>query len=116
MTDAGTEVTSTDALNDNNRHFAVMVYDWWKIYWYIDGSIDSNMNGVTKSNYFSLTNRKMCIGNGQWGGECLDWMVDEVWLWTRALSSSEVSSLYNWWAWLAYPFTTSTFIPKIIQF
>jgi len=27
MTDAGTEVTSTDALNDNNRHFAVMVYD-----------------------------------------------------------------------------------------
>lgn len=43
------------------------------------------------------------------------WLEDEIWIWTRALSSTEISELYNSWAWLTYPFT-SAFIPKITFF
>lgn len=34
-----------------------------------------------------------------------DWILDEVWLWDRVLSSTEISTIYNWWNWLQYPFT-----------
>ena len=34
--------------------------------------------------------------------------IDEIWIWNRALTSSEVSELYNNWDGLQYPFTTPT--------
>lgn len=45
-----------------------------------------------------------------------DWLIDEIWLWSRALTSTEITALYNSGNWLTYPFTWWTFIPKIIQF
>lgn len=38
--------------------------------------------------------------------------IDEVGVWSRALSSTEITELYNSWDWLQYPFT-STAIQKI---
>lgn len=55
-----------------------------------------------------------------WVNNTTNWVdgkIDEVWIWDRELSASEISQLYNSWNWLAYPFTTtSTFIPKITIF
>lgn len=45
------------------------------------------------------------------------WLFDEIWIRDRVLTSAEISSLYNWWSWLAYPFTTAAaFVPKITIF
>jgi hypothetical protein len=30
--------------------------------------------------------------------------IDEVWIWNRAITATEVSTLYNGWTWLSYPF------------
>ena len=43
-------------------------------------------------------------------------LEDEIGIWSRELSSWEISQLYNAGAWLQYPFITSTFIPRIIIF
>lgn len=32
--------------------------------------------------------------------------IDELWIWTRALTGTEITQLYNWWAWLQYPFSS----------
>lgn len=41
-------------------------------------------------------------------------IIDEFWFWDRAITSGEITELYNWWAWLAYPFSAlATFIPRI---
>lgn len=37
-------------------------------------------------------------------------LIDELWLWSRAISGSEISQLYNSWNWLTYPFTNSNFL------
>jgi len=33
--------------------------------------------------------------------------IDEVWIWSRALSAAEVTQLYNGGAWLTYPFVST---------
>lgn len=33
-------------------------------------------------------------------------ILDEVWMWNRAITSSEVIQLYNSWNWFSYPFGT----------
>lgn len=48
------------------------------------------------------------------GGLEFDGLIDEMGYWSKALSSAEVSELYNAGAGFAYPFTTpSTFIPRV---
>lgn len=39
------------------------------------------------------------------GWKWFNWQADEIWVWTRELSSTEWTTLYNWWSWLQYPFT-----------
>lgn len=34
--------------------------------------------------------------------------IDELWIWSDAKSWSEITQLYNGWAWLTYPFTQSS--------
>lgn len=36
----------------------------------------------------------------------INWNIDELWIWTRALTGSEITQLYNSWAWLSYPFSS----------
>lgn len=36
-----------------------------------------------------------------------NWIIDEIWLWDRVISWSEISQLYNGWSWLSYPFTST---------
>jgi len=36
----------------------------------------------------------------------LNWRLDEVGIWSRALTAWEVTQLYNWWSGLAYPLSS----------
>lgn len=42
------------------------------------------------------------------GASCFDGLLDEVGIWSRALSSTEVADLYNSGSGLAYPFSTTS--------
>lgn len=42
-----------------------------------------------------------------WGWYYTNWVIDEYWCWSRALTQTEVTALYNSWAWLSYNNFTS---------
>lgn len=78
----------------------VFVYDWTKFLSYINW-VYQTWKDWTYSINTTWTTRQIWCGTftGAKG------IYDEVWIWGRALSAGEVTQLYNWWAWFAYPFT-----------
>lgn len=78
---------------------------------YLNGSsVPSSVGfgtGITTS-IFNSTAPFRISGDGVDPGWKLNGRVDEVGVWSRALSASEISQLYNGGAGLAYPFTTAT--------
>ena len=78
------------------------------------------VNGVSEAtdNTFPVTpvsaTPNFFLGKATSGGNFLDAMEDEVGVWSRALSSAEVTELYNGGAGLQYPFSTTTFTPQMI--
>lgn len=106
--------STTDFVDQNGYgtgtwiHICV-TYDGTNVKGYINGT-DHTVSG-TRS-FVGLGSHPLTIGfyyNG-WGSttRSLNGKIDEVGTWTRALSSSEVSELYNSGSGLAYPFTGDT--------
>jgi hypothetical protein len=69
-------------------------------YLYINGALASS--DADTRNYTATT---AYIGNNADGGLAFSGSIDEVGIWTRALSDNEVLALYNSGAGLTYPFT-----------
>lgn len=71
---------------------------------YIDGSLAGQYNvsitGTTPTN--------MYFGTAYFGANYLNGKLDEIGFWTRALSSTEVTALYNSGSGLQYPFITTS--------
>ena len=42
--------------------------------------------------------------------------LDECWVWNKALTTDEIAELYNSWAWLQYPFTSTVNTTNFFQF
>lgn len=81
---------------------------------YVDGSsIGSNNSGTYTSQ--ASTAAPLRIGAASGGGSAVDGLIDEVGLWSRVLSSSEVTSLYNSGTPLAYPFSTGVTVPVFMN-
>lgn len=77
---------------------------------YINGSSSgSPANTSTSPN----TSRTPFIGKVDNNTAWMNGAIDELWVWSRALSASEFTELYNSGNWLTYPFT-SAFRPKVI--
>lgn len=96
----------TTTLDTSNFHHIVGTYDWTNAIFYLDWTQQAtvassgNWTTVLYTDWFSLwmnNNNDSFIEN--------NFIVDEVWVWSRALSSTEISELYNSWNWLGYPFT-----------
>lgn len=78
-------------------------------------------NGSTQKIYFNWTEvwsqsysssissdtNSLILWYYYWQAYDFQWNIDEVGIWNRWLTSSEVTELYNWWAWISYPFTPS---------
>lgn len=91
---------------DNTWHHLVVTFNNGAIIVYIDGNtVDSSASaGVIPS---SLRNSAadLRLGNFQGLGRYWQGRQDEVAIWNRTITASEVTSLYNGGAGLAYPFT-----------
>jgi hypothetical protein len=101
-------VSSSTPINDGNWHHLVGVYDAIEgtQTFYVDG-INSGSASVS-SNLISTTVPFFGIGDsGQ--GTFLEGSIDECAIWTRALTSTEVTQLYNSGNGLSYPFGEEIF-------
>jgi autotransporter-associated beta strand protein len=89
--------TGTAALNDGNWHFITMVASGGSKSIYVDGNLD----GVTSTiaNPLASNANQIRIGGSPNPGDGtakMNGFIDEVYLFDRALSQSEVQSLYNY--------------------
>jgi len=100
-------------LSQNAWHHVVATWDGSYIKRYVDGSAygtDLSVSGSLKGATEPLT-----IGNDTYGiNRYLAGNIDEVGIWSRALTSTEVTELYNGGAGLQYPFTTNK--PSLFPF
>jgi len=80
----------------------VMTYTGSSIELFINGSFITSLSGATSlwpNNWLEIWWRST--------SGFLDWQIDELWIWDRALTPTEISNLYNNNAWLSYDnFTT----------
>jgi len=106
---ATTANTTGGSYNDGNWHYVVGVADGTNIYLYVDGSLVAqtadNSNGGSAIPYL--------IGNN---GDSITApsSIDEVGVWSRALSSTEVYDLYYGGLGNTYPFTNPLPVPLTV--
>lgn len=87
----GSQVVSTASVNDNAWHHAVVTCNGSALTLYLDGS--SQGTGASVSPNIGTTNK--FIGKDSGGGNWWSGSLDEFGLWSKELSASEVTELYN---------------------
>ena len=94
------------AIPNANFHHYVITWDGTNVRLYVDGSehTSSPISRAWSSPTFSSLN----IASRSGGSLYLDGKIDEVGIWSRALTSTEVTELYNSGSGLAYPFSADT--------
>lgn len=104
-----TNITSSGTVTDGNWHFIVATFDnTMGSVIYVDGS-NAASDAVT-TNQNNATGIGPSIGaiwNSVAWADFMNGAIDEVGVWTRGLSSSEVTQLYNGGAGLQYPYTVA---------
>lgn len=99
---------STQTLGTTNWHHIVYTYDATTMKGYYDGT-EVVSQALSGSGVSGATN-SFTIGQdiGQWLGTYASAFIDEVGVWSRAVTGAEVTSLYNSGAGFAYPFTATS--------
>lgn len=78
---------------------------------YADGTLQTVSISGTINSVAQDTSGAFWIGAIEWLGRYWTGVIDEFGFWSRALGASEVTSLYNGGAGLAYPFNTGAALP-----
>lgn len=102
----GTGIDST-VISLNAWHMLTMTYDGSNIRSYIDGS-ESSGSPVANSTSHTNGTDNLYVGSKNHSTGWFPGKVDAVGIWTRALSGSEITSLYNSGAGLDYPFPATS--------
>jgi len=97
-------VTGSTTISTGVWYYVAGTYDGSVGRLYVNGSLE----GTTSSTSGNTRNESNAveIGREGSGGEYWDGKVDEIGIWSRALSGSEILELYNGGNGLQYPFTT----------
>ena len=75
----------------SNRKFYVnWIQSWWNIW--------TSWNMTWDTNKLYIWTFGASVPQGQY----MDWLIDEIWIWDKALITSEITDLYNSWNWLSY--------------
>ena len=97
---------STATMAINQWQHVAMVYNGTRLLFYYNGSLDPTSAAATGTGASSAYSVK--LGRHSSGNDYFNGTIDEVGVWSRALSSSEITSLYNSGNGLAYPFGDTT--------
>lgn len=104
----GTNVSSTVNIANNSYHYVVGTRSGTTMKIYVDGTEVASATGTARN----ITGNSLKIGTV--GGGIYDVLgdatIDEVGIWNRALSSTEVTALYNSGNGSQYPFSISAYI------
>ena len=99
----------TATFNDSAWHHYVFTYTGTSLILYRDGV---NIGSVSEGAIYYDGDFPAYIGSSSDGGVLSDFFssnIDEVGVWSRVLTASEVTKLYNGGAGLPYPFNTGAF-------
>lgn len=105
------QVRTNSTYNDWNWNFITVTYDGSVdangILIYVNGSLAATTIEFNTIGAFTTLTTNWFQINWRWNStsQTHTGSIDEVWIWTRVLSASEITELYNWWNWLTYPFT-----------
>lgn len=99
-----TTITGSTTLSTGTWYHFAYTYDGSNINLYLNGSTDATQ--VSKTGTLPTKAQTVNIGRESAGSEYIDGMLDEIGIWSRALSGAEISELYNSGNGLAYPFVT----------
>lgn len=110
--DASSNYIRTNAVSLNNWHHIVVTWDSTGTTIYRDNNADATTvwwTGKTPTNINTTNNTQACAiwnnnASNRWP---VTWTYDEIGIWSRKLSATEVWYLYNSWNWLAYPLVPS---------
>ena len=93
----GKQAVSTSTVTDGNWHFVVGTWDGANLQIYIDGSADGAAVAWANAPAYAATNyvRIGCTNNTGTNINFFSGTLDDVWLMGRALTATEVSSLYT---------------------
>ena len=106
----GGSVISANALNDNKWHFICITYDGTYVRMYVDNLTVVQSSSVTL-NIVSAAN-KTCLGR-QWYSPQDNYFtgsIDEVAMWSRCLTATEVKELYTNGGANQYPFASGKMV------
>jgi hypothetical protein len=97
------DVMTVETYNDGLWHFAIMVVDHATgVYLYVDNVLEASSLGALAATL--NTTDPFLIGFYTGIAAYMDGEIDEVGVWRRALTASEITQLYNSGAGLTYPF------------
>ena len=105
------DLTSASAISSAAFQMWTMVYNGSNLLIYLNGNSTPDASVAwTNGPAYAATNyvRMGCADTAGTDGSFNSGAIDEVGLWSRALSTSEISQLYNGGAGFQYPFVTST--------
>lgn len=103
--DSSTTLQGTSSPSVGNWTFYVITYDGTNMRLYIDGTLDA---GPTAYTIHANSGADFNIARSVlYTTRLYDGLVDEVGVWSRALTAGEVTSLYNGGAGFAYPFSST---------
>lgn len=95
-----TQVSSWWTTMSNSVWYHIVVtYDWTNLISYINAGTANTTAGMSA---LPSTANALYFGkrNYTWSEKYYNWRLDEVGIWSRVLSSAEITELYNWWAWI----------------
>ncbi len=103
------QLYSTETVNFAEWNHIVMTYDGSNQYLYINNVSISRAQIGSMDN----SNADVFFGNRRGTDRPFDGKIDEVGLWNRSLTPSEISDLYNSGDGLSYPFVIPAALPQI---
>lgn len=101
------DLLGTASMSTGTFYFKTITWDGTNLLFYHNASLDAT-TGTNDPGTMTSTARVMRFSGTNTNTAMYSGALDEVGLWSRALSASEVSQLYNGGSGLAYPFPEST--------
>ena len=99
-----TTLVGRTLVDDNNWHMLTFIYDGAHIFEYVDGVLDASGNeagmAYGSTNFVQMGCESFTGGTGN----CGQGSLDEVGFWNRALTTTEITQLYNSSSGRQYPF------------